>query len=189
MRKWIYIITALAVLIVAAWSFMYLRNLHPMRSLAVRLAGGSGDNISMQFKGVHLIGKSKGKKVFAFKADGIDVSRDRQRAIFRGGIQGNLFQNEKPAASIFAEEVMYGIYDRNISIPGEAVIDIIEGPKLHVKNVSWNERNSRMICKGGFEADIAGSTITGRQMTADLNAKMIKMSNVSGSINLEGTEL
>lgn len=185
MRKWIPLIAAIVILGGIVWSFRYLRDIHPFGSLAPRLDRGGMANIAMRFRGVRLIGKSNGEKIWAFSAGSIDVGRDRQKAVFKDKISGTVLFKGKPAAWIKSSEIVYGIYTHDILIPGSAEIRMKDGPTLKVKDVYWNGYRSKMVCKGGVDASIAGSTLHGERLTADLDKKEIGISKVRGLIRLD----
>ncbi len=183
MKRWISTFTVLIIIAGIIWSFEYLRDMHP-GAYSAKLDQSGMENISMRFKGIRLIGKSQGKKLWVFTADSIDISRDRQNALFSGRINGSILKNEEPAVGISASELLYGIYTRNIRIPGDAVIKVTDGPTLNAKDISWDNANSKLMCSGGINASIAGSTLHGKTMTADLNAKTILITKVKGVIRI-----
>ncbi|MHB1001110.1 MAG: LptA/OstA family protein [Armatimonadota bacterium] len=185
MKRWIPWITCLIITGGIAWSFLYLRDMHPFGALAPRLDNGHMENIAMRFTGVHLIGKSGGKKTWSFQAGSIDVSRDRQLAKFSDSLKGSLIKDDKRAASFTAKSAVYNLFSQNVTVPGTAKIQITDGPSLSVGNILWNSRESKLTCKKGVSAVIDGSTLQGERLTADLKTKELKIEKVHGLIRLE----
>lgn len=186
-RRWIPFISTLVILGGIAWSFSYLRDIHPLGSLAARLNQGAMKDISMRFKGVRLIGKSKGRMLWQFKADTIEVSHDRQKAVFKKNIQGSLINNGKPTAAIKADEIIYGVYTHNILSPGNVQIIIYNGPSLTARNLYWNEYKSKLMCSGGVDAKIGRSILHGERMSVDMINKQILINKVNGVFQLDNT--
>lgn len=185
-RRWIPLISAIVILGGIVWSFSFLRDIHPLGSLAARLDQHGMQDISMRFRGVHLIGKSRGKMLWQFKADTIEVNRNRQKAVFRKNIQGTLIDNGRQAASIMADEIIYGVYTHNVMAPGSARISIQDGPSVTARNLYWNGYKSKLVCSGGVDANLGGSVLHGDRMSVDMNSREIYVNKVNGVIRLEG---
>ncbi|MHB1455776.1 MAG: hypothetical protein ACYC0V_02565 [Armatimonadota bacterium] len=185
-RWWIPLLSAIVILGGIVWSFSYMRDMHPLGSLAARLDQGNMQDISMRLMGVHLIGKSRGKMLWRFKAETIEVSHDRQKAIFKKNIRGSLINNGKQMASLKTEEVIYGVYTHNVMAPGNTQINIHGGPSLSVKNLYWNGYKSKLVCSGGIDANLGGSVLHGERMSVDINKKEILINKVHGAFRLDG---
>lgn len=160
--------------------------MHPLGSLAARLDQGGMQDISMRLMGVDLIGKSGGRILWRFKADTIEVSRDRQKAVFRKNIRGSLIDKGKQTASIKADEIIYGVYTHNVLAPGSAQISIENGPSLTARNLYWNGYKSKLVCIGGVDANLAGSALHGERMSVDITKKEILVTKVHGVFRLDG---
>lgn len=184
MKRWIPWITGLIIIGGTAWSFLYLRDMHPFGSLAPKLDKSGMDSIAMRFKGVHLIGKSNGKKTWSFKAGTIDVSKNRQMAVFNKSIKGSMIQNDKKVISLSSEKVVYNLYTQSVNVPGKTKLQIEDGPQITAGNLHWNAHDSKITCKKGISAAIAGSTLHGESLEADLRNKEVKIAKIKGQILL-----
>jgi len=89
-------ITAAAIAVGLVWAFSYLGTRGP-RLDQDHLAG-----VAIRLKNAKLVGRSAGKKIWAFEARTIDVSRDRRLAVFRGITRGSLLQDGRRIASLSA---------------------------------------------------------------------------------------
>ena len=185
MRRWFPWITGIVVLGGIIWTFFALKDMHPLGSRGTKLGRDHLAGVAIRFKDAKLIGRSQGKKVWALQAGTIDISKDRRLATFRGGTKGSLLQDGKQVASISASETVYNTYTRNIMTPGYAELKLENGPSFKVRNVYWNSEKSRLLCQGGIDAVLGGSTMHGERMTADLQAKELTVHKVTGKIRIE----
>ena len=166
------------------WSFMYLKDIHPLGSLASRLGRDKMPGVAIRFEGAQLVGRSGGRPVWLIKAKTIDLSKDRRKATFRGLTNGELLQDGKKIASISAPEVVYNVITQDVAAPSAAKLSITNGPSFTVRKVFWNARTSRLFCEE-VDAKLGANTMHGKRMTADLEKKEINASQVSGTIRLE----
>ena len=184
MKRWVPWITAAVVIGGLIWAFLYLKDIHPLGSLAPKLGADRMQGVGIRFNGAQLVGRANGKKVWLIQARTIDISKDRRKATFRGLTNGALMQNDKKVASISADEVVYNVLTQNVAAPGTAHLSIVGGPSLKVSKVYWNSQNSRLFCEG-VDAVLGANTMHGERMTADLDKKEITASKVSGTIRLQ----
>lgn len=184
MRRWLPWATGAVVLGGLIWSFLYLKDLHPLGALGSRLGGNELEGVAIRFKNAKLVGRSGGKKVWAFEAKTIDVSKDRRLATFKGITRGWLFQDDAVVASLSADNVKYNTYTRNVSAPGSAEFRLKDGPAFKVHDVYWNAAKSKLVCKGGVKAELAGSTMNGDSLIANLANKEVTIYRVRGQIRL-----
>ena len=176
--------TGAAIAGVLVWSFVYLKDIHPLGSLEARLGGDNLSGVAIRFEGSRLVGRLEGKPVWQFDADTIELSRDRRLATFRGIREGVLLRNGRNAATISAGKVVYDTYTRNISVPGEATVRLQDGPELRVRDSHWNSKESRLECRGGVSMSLAGSELQGDGLTLELEKKQLDITKVRGKIRL-----
>jgi hypothetical protein len=166
------------------WAFFYLKDAHPLGALGSRLGRDELENVSIRFKDARLVGRSEGRTVWSFQARTIDLSRDRRLATFKGVTRGTLLADGRPIASLSAGKVVYNTYTRNVSAPGSAEFQLTDGPSFRVRDVYWNAAKSKLVCRG-VDMELAGSTLHGERMTADLDRKELTIGKVNGTIKLE----
>ncbi|HUV05780.1 MAG TPA: hypothetical protein VMX94_11815 [Armatimonadota bacterium] len=179
MKRWFPWITAAAIAVGLVWAFIYLGTRGP-RLDEDHLAG-----VAIRLKNAKLVGRSGGKKVWAFEARTIDVSRDRRTATFKGVTRGCLLQDGKQIASLSAGKVIYNTFTQNVAVPGSAEVVLTDGPSFKVRDAYWDARKSRLFCRGGVDAALAGSTLHGERMTVDVGKKELTIYKVNGQIRLE----
>lgn len=167
------------------WTFFYLKDVHPLGSTGTKLKRDHLAGVGIRFKGAKLIGRSQGKKVWALQAGIIDISKDRRLATFRGVTKGSLLQDGKKVAGISASETVYNTLTRNVMTPGYAELKLENGPSFKVHRIYWNAGKSKLLCQGGIDAVLDGSTMHGERMTADLQTKELTISKVTGKIRIE----
>jgi len=167
------------------WTFFYLKDIHPLGSTGTKVKKDHLAGVGIRFKGAKLIGRSQGKKVWALEAGTIDISKNRMLATFRGETTGSLLQDGKKVAGIRASETTYNTYTRNIVTPGFAELTLVNGPTFKVHQVYWNSEKSKLLCQGGIDAELDGSTMHGERMTADLQTKELTIQKVSGKIRID----
>jgi len=184
MKRWIPWITGFAIVGALLWSFVYLKKLHPLGSLETNLGKNNMNNYAIQFVDSKLVGRANGQKAWQFNAATVDLNKDRRTAVFKDIRKGSLLQNGKEIASLSAKEVAYNTITRNLTVPGEAQISMTGGPTIRVRNASWFSNESRLVCTGGIDASLAGSTMQGEGMTADLAKKELTITKVKGIIKL-----
>ena len=184
MRRWIPWITSIVVIGGMVWTFFYLKDMHPLGKRGTKLGKDHLAGVAIRFKNAKLIGRSQGKKVWALQADTIDISKDRRLATFRGTTKGSLLQDGKKIAGISASETIYNTYTRNVMTPGYAELTLENGPSFRVRNVYWNAARSKLLCHGGIDAVLDGSTMHGESMTADLQTKELTIHKVTGKIRI-----
>ena len=185
MKRWIPWITGAVIVGGMIWTFFYLKDIHPLGSTGTKLKKDHLAGVGIRFKGAKLIGRSQGKKVWALESPIIDISKDRRLATFRGVTKGSLLQDGKKVAGISASETVYNTYTRNIVTPGFAELKLENGPSFRVHNVYWNSAKSKLLCQGGIDAVLDGSTMHGERMTADLQKKELTVQKVTGKIKIE----
>ena len=168
----------------SAWSFLYLKDMHPLGSLSPRLGKDHIDELSIVFKDAKLVGRSGGKKTWVFDAKTIEVSKDRTMATFKGITRGSMLDGDKVFASISAKDVTYNTYSRNVSIPGTAQLTMATGPTLKIRNILWIGNESKLNCFGGVDATIDGGTVHGDSMVVDFKKKELTIQKVNGQIKL-----
>ena len=188
MKRWIPWITGIVVIGGIIWTFFYLKDVHPLGSRGTKLKKDHLAGVAIRFKDAKLVGRSQGKKVWALEADTIDISKDRRLATFRGVTKGSLLQDGKKVASISASETVYNTYTRNLMTPGYAELKLEDGPSFRVRKIYWNSEKSKLLCEGGIDAVLDGSTLHGESMTADLQTKVLTVHKVTGKIRL-GNEI
>ena len=184
MRRWIPWITGIVVLGGIAWTFFYLKDVHPLGSRGTKLTSDHLAGVVIRFKGARLIGRSQGKKVWDLHADTIDISKDRRFATFRGVTKGSLLQDGKKVAGISASETVYNTLTRNVVTPGYAELRLVNGPSFKVRDIYWNAEKSKLLCRKGIDAMLEGNTLHGESMTADLNTKELTVHKVTGKIRI-----
>lgn len=185
MKRWLPWITGAVTAAGLIWSFFYLKDVHPLGRLGAKLEGNHLAGIAIRLKDATLIGRSDGEKVWTFEAETIEVSRDRRLATFRNVTRGSLLQDGKQIASLAANKVVYNTITRNLAVPGGAEFKVEGGPSFSVRDVLWNARKSALLCKNGVDMELAGSTLHGERMTADLAQKELVITKVKGRIRLD----
>jgi len=178
-KRWLPWITAAAIAVGLVWAFSYLGTRGP-RLDQDHLAG-----VAIRLKNAKLVGRSAGKKIWAFEVRTIDVSGDRRLAVFRGITRGSLLQDGRRIASLSAGKVIYNTFTQNVAVPGSAEVVLTDGPSFTVRDAYWDARESRLFCRGGVDATLAGSTLHGERMTVDIEKKELTIHNVNGQIKLE----
>jgi hypothetical protein len=183
MRRFSWII-GLVLVVGIVGLLMCLKDMHvfdPLRPIqGDRLA-----KLSIRFKNAQFVGRAGGKKVWSLKAKTIDVSRDMQTATFGGVTDGKLIKDGKLMATLSAGRMMYNTFSRNISVPASADFKLADGPAFKVRNVVWDAGASRLMCTGGVDIVLGGSTLHGQEMTADLEKKELSLRKVNGKIRVE----
>lgn len=185
MKRWLPWISGAVILAGMVWSFVYLKDIYPIGSHGSKLGRDSLEGISIRFKNATLVGRSEGKKVWTFKARIIDVSKDRRLAIFRDVAKGILLQDGKEIASLSSKKVAYNTITNNVSAPLGAEFVLKGGPTFKVHDVFWSAQKSKLLCQKGIDMELAGSTLHGENMTADLNKKELVIGKVNGKIKLD----
>lgn len=184
MKRWLPIVTAIALVAGLAWSFMYLRALHPFGKSVTDLGEEPLQNVGLRFKGATLIGWANHQRAWQIHARTVDVSRDRRLATFRGVKDSYLMLKGDRVASMTANEVVYNTITRNVSVPGAATLSVKDGPDLKTRKIFWNSARSRLACSGGVIVTVDGSTFGGEKMVADLGKKELTVTKVHGTIRL-----
>jgi len=184
-KRWFPWITGAVIVGGLVWSFFYLKDLHPLGSLGTKLDRDHLAGVAIRFKNAKLVGRSEGKKVWTFEARTIDVSKDRRTATFRGVTRGSMLQNDEEIASLAADKVVYNTFTRDVEAPGSAELSLKNGPSFRIRKAFWNARQSKLICEGGVDVALDGSTMHGERMTADLVKKELVVEKVKGQIRLE----
>ncbi len=184
MRRWLPLVTAAVLVAGLVWSFMYLRALHPFGSAVTDLDDEPLQDIGLRFEGATLVGWSNHDRVWQIHAEGVEVSRDRRRAAFKGVSNSYLMKDGKRVASISTDAVVYNTVTRNVSVPGAVALKVKDGPSLKTKNIYWNAAKSKLVCMGGVTASVGGSTFSGDRMVADLEKKELTISKIRGTIRI-----
>ena len=168
-----------------AWSFFYLKDIHPLGSLGLNLGKDHLAGVAIRFKDAKLVGRAEGKKVWEFEAETIDLSKDRQKATFSHIKKGALLQDGKPVAAITSDKVIYNTFTRNLEAPTGAQFTLTDGPSFKLHKVAWDAKESKLRCDGGISATLGQSTMQGERMVADLKKKEVTIAKVKGQIKLE----
>lgn len=189
MKRWLPWVTGAVVLGGLVWSFLYLKDLHPLGPLGSKLDRGTLEGVSIRFKDATLVGRSDGQKVWTFHARTIDLSKDRRHAAFTGVTRGSLMRDGRQIASLSADKAVYSTLTRNVAVPGGAEFKLEEGPSFKVRNVLWDAKKSTLLCREGVEIELAGSTLHGERMTVDLDKKELTIEKVKGEIRLDESGL
>ena len=184
MKRWLPFLTAIVLVAGLAWSFTYLRALHPFGSAVTDLDDEPLQNVGLRFEGATLVGWADHQKAWQIHAKAVEVSRDRRLATFRGVKDSYLMRNGDPVASITADEVVYNMFTRNVSVPGAVQLKVKDGPLLDTRNIFWDSAKSRLACLGGVTATVDGSTFEGEKMVADLDKKEMTITKVRGTIRV-----
>ena len=184
MKRRLPFITAAVLVAGLAWSFMYLRALHPFGTAVTDLNDEPLQNVGLLFKGATLIGWADHDRAWQIYARTVEVSRDRRLATFRGVEDSYLMKKGDRVASIAADEVVYNTITRNVSVRGRVDLKVKDGPSLQTKNIFWNAAKSKLACLGGVTATVDGSTFQGEKMMADLEKKEMTMTKVHGVIRI-----
>lgn len=185
MKRWWPWITGAIVIAGLVWTFLYLKELHPLGSRGPRLDSDHLAGVAIRFNNAQLVGRSGGKRIWALEARTIDISTDRRRATFQDVTRGVLLRDGAPIASLAADNAIYNIFTRDVATPGDAELTLEDGPSFKVRKVFWNARKSKLFCEEGVDAVLDGSTMHGERMTADLQKKELTMYKVKGQIKLE----
>lgn len=184
-KRWIPWIIGVVIAGGVAWTFFYLKDLHPLGALEPKFDKDRLAGFSIRFKNAELVGRTGGKKVWVLDARTVELSRDRMTATFSGVDRGYMLKDGERFAALSADRVIYNTINRNVIIPESAQLKLTSGPAFKVRNVLWNGWESKLICQGGVDVEIGGSTVHGEQMTADLRNKELIMKKVSGRFNVE----
>ena len=188
MKRWISWITGVAIVGGVIWTFFYLKDMNPLGPLGSKLERKSSEEVAISFTDSKLIGWSNGKKAWAFQAGAIEVSKNRRFATLTGLKKGSLVKDDKPIASLSAKKVIYDIFTRDLTVPGGAEFKLKDGPSFKVRDASWDARESRLTCEKGVDAELAGSTLHGKRLIADLSKKELTIEKVSGVMKIEELE-
>ncbi len=188
MKRLIPWISGVIIIAGCIWSFLYLKDWHPFGSAEARLGNGRQE-LFIVFKGAKLVGRSNGKKVWAFDTRTIEMSQDHQFATFSGVTKGVLMKDGKPLASLAAGKVVYNTISRNVLVPGGADFMLKGGPSFKVRDILWDGSKSVLHCKGGVDGTLGGSTFHAARMTADIAKKEFRVEKVSGQIKIGDTDL
>jgi hypothetical protein len=176
--------TGLVLTAALVWSFTFLKDLHPLGSLNGRWGNGPLSEIGISFRNVTFVGRSRGQKVWEFKARSIEMGKDRRLATFTDVAQGHLLRDGAPIATLSSSKVVYNTITQDVSVPGKANLEIQDGLSLNVHNMYWQWMKSIMYCKGGVYAKIRNNTFHADRMVLDLKNKEISLQNVSGQLDV-----
>lgn len=184
MKRWLPFITGIVLVAGLAWSFLYLRALHPFGSAVTDLDAEPLQNIGLLFKDATLVGWSNHDRIWQIHAKGVEVSRDRRRAVFKSVSNSYLMKGGERVASISADAVVYNMVTHNVSVPGSAELKVKDGPSLKTKSIVWHSARSRLACTGGVTVTVDGNTFHGDRMVADLEKKELTATRVRGVIRI-----
>ena len=184
MKRWLPYITGLVLVAGIAWSFAYMRALHPFGRAVTDLGDEHLQDVGLVFEGATLVGWSERQRIWKIQAKTVEVSRDRRRATFRHVTAGSLIKAREPIATMKAGKVVYNTITRNAFVPGAAALAVKDGPSFKTNSIYWKASASRLACGGGVSATFGGSTFHGEKMVADLAKKELTISKVYGTIRL-----
>lgn len=185
MKRWLPSITAVVALAGLVWVFIYVKDLHPLGSLERGWRQKEPSRLSISIDKAELVGRSGGHRIWAFKVGSIGLGKDRRLATFRSVKNGRIYRDDRQVASISADEVIYNTMTLDVSIPGKAMIRMVDGPELSLRKLYWNSMKSKMVCEGGAYAVMGKSSFEGKAMTLDLRTKELTLTKVKGRIALE----
>ncbi|HEY3298257.1 MAG TPA: hypothetical protein VGK34_06325 [Armatimonadota bacterium] len=184
MKRWLLRIGVAVAFAVLVWGFMYLRALDPLSALRHQYSDATPE-LSIRFKDAKLVAWSDGRRAWKLDSKFIDVSKDRVRATFDGGIKGEMLRNDEKVGDIKADKVVYNMYTRDLYVPGTASVNVLNGPSIKGRRIFWNAHTMRLACEDGVDALLDPGTVHGAKMSMDIAKKEITIQKANGTIKVE----
>jgi len=156
-----------------------------MSVLKSRIGEDTMPALSIAFKDTKLVGWSKSKQVWRFKAGQVLVDKSRVRVTFQGGIDGELLKDNKSIAKIRAGKVIYNVFSNDVYVPDAARFEIDKGPSVQARNLYWNARAMQLASGQGVDATLDVGKVHGESLKLDLAKKEITLNKVNGTIVVE----
>jgi hypothetical protein len=144
--------------------------------------------IILSLKDVEIIGRSKGNRVWSFKANSAAVSRSKTRTEFVLINDGRLYDDNKQVASVTAGNAVYDSVMGDVVISGGVKLEAKSGYKASAERAEWSAYFKQLKCPGKVSFQAGDNKLTGINLVADLRKQEVSMEKGSMAINLSEIE-
>lgn len=144
-------------------------------------------SISLEVKGITLVGRSKGKKQWEIRAENIQLSRDKNLTTFSGISKGVFFKDGKEVLNFKADAGKYNSVNNNLEIWGNIQIISSEGVNLFCDKLSWKGGCEKLFTDSGVKLNFDNNFLEGKVLIADVKMQTIEIKGgIKGKFILGG---
>ncbi len=111
-------------------------------------------------KGVSLVVRSKGKKIWELRAEKVTLSKDEQILKVEGLKKAVLYRKGKPALTATADRAVANNRTKNVTLEGNVRLVTSEGLLIKTDRVEWRARERKLLCPGPIIASTKDFTLS-----------------------------
>ena len=182
-----YLPPAIVLLLIAGLSasFVYFRRYSPYKVSAL-LAGNP--EIILSLRGVEMVGRSEGQRLWSFRAERADVARGQIRTTFVAIRDGKLYDEGKVVATVEAGRAVYDSATDNVDVSDGVTVASPRGYRASAQSARWSAYFKRLWCPGKVSFRAGDNELVGSNLIADMRNQEVRLSKAKMVVSIRDVE-
>lgn len=134
---------------------------------------------AIAMKGIMMVGRDKGEKIWELKAPSLLVGADKKEATYSGDITGILYSAGKPFLLVKTSFIKMQMGNRSFSIQDKVEISQFgkEG-RFFTKDMMWDASTGEFICPNPISVVAQKSVFKARRLKGNTRTGQVMLENV-----------
>ena len=131
--------------------------------------------IAADARGATLVLRHQGQKQAEVYAGRVEVSRDLRFTTFKGGPRATLYDRERVALRVSADEIVLDRQSNDLRARGHLILTSPEGFRLTAPEVMWVAARQQLIFPSGVEVRTSDTVIQAARLVVDLGLQSLDL--------------